>query len=244
MSIVDDTRSYGETRKRTSDSYVKFVEKEKVVLRILDEKAKPIWKHWLAEANGGKGMMAVCPNTQDAKPCPVDRELVGLAKDDENYMQRRAKVRYAINVLDRTPVTVCNSCSTTTSGKVCKNCGADIKKNEFVPLNRVKILEGGPRLFRETLKGIETLQQEELEVGITEYDITFSTQGSGRERKISAIPQTPEPLDESWLIDPETQEKQKLFDLELLAEPSSIEEIEAMMRGAKMEELNAIRGVV
>lgn len=244
MSIVDDTRSYGETRKRTSDSYVKFKDGDKVVLRILDEKAKPIWKHWIPEANGGKGLMAVCPNTQDAKPCPIDRKLAGLAKDDEEVLQRKAKVRYAINVLDRTPVTVCNSCSEVTSGKVCKNCGVDIKKNEFVPLNRVKILEGGPRLFRETIKGIEALQEEELEKNITEYDITFSTKGEGRERKISAIPQAPTPLEESWLLDPETGEKQKVFNLDLLAEPSSLEEIEAMMRGAKMEELNAIRGVV
>ncbi len=244
MSIVDDTVSYSETRKRTSDSYVKFVDNEKVVLRILEEKAQPIWKHWVPEANGGKGLMAVCPNTKDAKPCPIDRQLVGLAKDDPTVLERKAKVRYAINVLDRTPVTVCNSCSEVTKGKTCSNCGVDIRKNEFVPLNRVKILEGGPRLFRETIKGIESLQEEEFEKGITEYDITFSTKGSGRERKIAAVPQAPEPLDESWLLDPETGEKQKVFDLDLLAEPSSIEEIEAMMRGAKMEELNAIRGVV
>lgn len=243
MSFVD-TKSYTETRKRGSDSYVKFVEKEKIVLRILDDKAKQVWKHWIGEANGGKGMMAVCPNTPALKVCPVDLALAGLAKDDPKVLERKAKGRYMINVLDRTPVTVCNNCSTVTPGKACKSCGADIKKNEFVPLNKVKILEGGPRLFRETLKGIESLQMEEFEKEITEYDITFATQGSGRDRKISAIPQTPEPLDEKWLIDPATGEKQTVFDLELLAEPTPIEEIEAMMRGATMEELNALRGIV
>lgn len=242
MSFVD-TKSYNETRKRGSDSYVKFVEKEKIVLRILDDKAKQVWKHWLGEANGGKGMMAVCPNTQTLKVCPVDNALQGLAKDDPKFMERKAKGRWIINVLDRTPVTVCSNCSTISAGKVCKNCGEDIKKNEFVPLNKVKILEGGPRLFRETLKGIESLQMEEFEKEITEYDITFTTMGSGRDRKISAIPQTPEPLDEAWLIDPATSEKQTVFDLELLAEPTAIEEIEAMMRGATLEELNALRGI-
>ena len=245
MSFVDSpVKSYSETRKRTSDSYVKFVDKEKIVLRILDDKAKTVWKHWLSEANGGRGMMAVCPNTVDVKVCPVDADLKGLEKDDPKFLERRAKARFIINVLDRTPVTSCNNCDTVTSGKVCKNCGTDIKKNEFVPLNRIKILEGGPRLFRETLKGIETLQMEEFDKEITEYDITFTTMGAGRDKKISAIPQTPEPLDESWLTDAATGEKQSVFDLDLLAEPTPIEEIKLMMQGATMDELNAARGIV
>lgn len=244
MSFVPETKSYSETRKRGSDSYVKFTAGEKVVLRVLDSRAKQVWKHWLAEANGGKGMMAVCPNTSSLKVCPVDLDLQGLDKEDPKVLERKAKGRYMANVLDRTPVTVCNNCSTVTAGKTCKNCGTDIKKNEFVPLNKVKILEGGPRLFRETIKGIEALQMEEFDKEITEYDITFATQGSGRDRKIAAVPQTPEPLDEKWLIDPATGEKQTVFDLDLLAEPTPIEEIEAMMRGATMEELNALRGIV
>lgn len=246
MSFVEDapTKNYSETRKRTSDSYVKFVEGEKIVLRMLDDRAKKVWKHWVGEANGGKGMMAVCPNVEGNRICPIDNALKGLAKDDPKVLERKAKARWMANVLDRTPVTQCQNCETITPGKVCKNCGVDIKKNEFVPLNKVKILEGGPRLFRETIKGIEELQLEEFEKEITEYDITFSTKGAGRDRKIAAVPQTPEPVDESWLIDPETGEPQKLFDLDLLAEPTSVEEIEAMLRGATLDELNAIRGVV
>jgi len=245
MSFVDSpVKSYSETRKRTSDSYVKFSDKEKIVLRILDDHAKTVWKHWVAEANGGKGLMAVCPNTATLKVCPIDLALQGLAKDDPKVLERRAKVRFMINVLDRTPVTQCTTCETVTTGKVCKNCGADVKKNEFVPLNKVKILEGGPRLFRETLAGIETLQMEEFEKDITEYDITFSTQGNGRDRKIAAVPQSPEPLNEKWLLDPATGEKQSVFDLDLLSEPTPTEEIKLMMEGATMDELNELRGIV
>lgn len=245
MSNFVDTYNYSETRKRTSDSYVKFADKEKVVLRILDPKAKRVWKHWVGEANGGKGLMAVCPNTQTEKICPIDLLLTGLPKDDDLVLERKAKGRYMVNVLDRTPVTVCNNCNESATGKICKNCGTDIKKNEFVPLNRVKILEGGPRLFKETLAGIDDLQTEEFEVDITGYDIILTTQGKGRERKIQAMPVSPpEPLNSAWLIDPETQEPQKLYDLDLLAEPTSIEEIQAMLRGATLDEINALRGVV
>jgi hypothetical protein len=253
MPFADSTRTYSETRKRTSDSYVKFSENHRVVLRILNGNAKLVWKHWIQEANGGKGMMAVCPNiTAQTNACPIEKSLAGLEKTDPRVLERRAKSRYMVNVLDRTPVTVCNSCNTVTpavtpstgSGKVCTNCGADVKKNEFVPLNKVKLLEQGPRLFKETLNGVEKLQKEDFDKEITEYDIVFTTQGNGRDRRIQAIPQNPEELDESWLIDPETSEPQKLFNLDDLAEPTSIEEIEAMLKGATMEELNAIRGIV
>lgn len=235
--------SYSETRRRTSDSYVKFTPEYRTVLRILDLKSKNVWKHWLAEANGGKGLTANCPNDQYNKICPVDIALAELPKDDTRVAERRARPRYMVNVLDRTPVTVCDACNSVTPGKRCISCKADVSKNDFAPLNRVKILEHGPRLFREVLNGVEKYQQEDFGVDITEYDITFTTQGTGREKKIAAVPQKPEPLDDAWLIDPETGEPQKVFNLDLLAEPSSVEEIEAMLRGATMEELNTIRGI-
>lgn len=245
MPFSDERVSYSDTRKRTGSSYVKFTSEHRTVLRMLDDHAKTIWKHWIPQANGGRGMGAVCPNIRsDLKICPIEEKLVGLAKDDPKVLENRARRRFVVNVLDRTPVTVCNSCETQTHGKKCSNCGADLKGHDFVPLNKVKILEGGPQLFNVTLNGVDKMQKEDFDgVEITEYDITFLTQGEGRDRKISATPQKPEPLSEIDLIDPETGEKQPLYDLELLAEPASVEEIEAMLKGATMEDLNAIRGV-
>src|ERR1035437_1610516 len=135
-------KSFDETRKRTSAQYVKFTEEHRVVLRILDTHARTVWKHWIGEANGGKGMMANCPNTATNRICPIDKQLDGLSNDDPVKMQRKAKRRFIVNALERTPVTVCNSCNNVVSGKVCSNCKADLKKNDFVPMNRVKILEG------------------------------------------------------------------------------------------------------
>lgn len=238
------TRTYSETRKRTSDQYVKFSPDYRNVLRILNTNARLTWKHWIQEANAGRGLMAICPNKNAYDDnCPIDRAIKDLPKDDPERMARRAKKRYTVNVLDRTPYTVCDSCNTHTPGKKCTNCGADLKKNQFAPLNKVKILEGGPQLFETTLNAVDELQTEEAEAQITDYDITFQTMGSGRDRKISAIPGAVSEISEADLVDTETGEAQQLFNLDLLSEPTSVEEIELMLKGATVEDLNAVRGI-
>ena len=254
--FADDARTYTETRTRTSAAYVKFTPDYKVVLRILNPNAKRAWKHWIQEANSGKGMMATCPNiTAQTNVCPIERAAKATPKDDPDYEAKvsagRARKRFMVNVLDRTPYTVCPSCNTETPGKICSACQASLKDSDFVPLNKIKILEGGPRLFAETLNAIDQLQKEEFGASITDYDITFVTQGVGREKKINAIPQEVKfdadkniiPLPKDALTDKETGEPQKLFDLDLLAEPSSSEEIELMLKGANMQEINLSRGI-
>jgi hypothetical protein len=252
MAFVEATHDYPTTRKRTSDSYVKFSPDFRLVLRILDDHARPVWKHWIPEANRdanghGRGMMANCPNTDPkTKVCPIEKSLEGRAKDDEYVIQRRAKKRYIVNVLDRTPYGTCPSCNEQTpKGKSCFSCKAPLKTSvEYSPLNKVKLLEGGPTLFAKTLSNVESMQKEDFpDKEITDYDITFTTNGTGRDRQIAAIPQNPTDIDESAFIDPETGEPQKRFNLDMLAEPTSIEEIEAMLGGATIEELNAIRGI-
>lgn len=240
----EEFKSYDETQKRTSAQYVKFTEDHRVVLRILDTHARTVWKHWLGEANGGKGMMANCPNTASNRICPVCKSLDGLNNDDPKKQDRKAKRRFITNVLDRTPVTVCNSCNNVVSGKVCPNCKADLKKHDFVPMNKVKILEGGPELFNRTLNAVEKIQAEDFNVDITGYDINFTTTGKMRDRKIAALPQSPSELSEDAMNDPETDEPQKLYDLDLLSEPTSVEQIEMMLNGATLEEINSVKGVV
>jgi hypothetical protein len=255
MSFVE-TYDYSTTRKRTSDSYVKFSPDYRTVLRILDDKAVLGWKHWITEANKGKGMMATCPNTSPgANICPIEQSLKGLPKDDPQVLERRAKKRYLVNVLDRTPHTICPSCNESApKAKQCQSCGTALKASlDYAPLNRVKLLEHGPRLFAEGLNAVEKMQKEDYpKAEITDYDITFTTSGTGREKKIAAIPQAPTfDADDNvvttpaeWLADPENNgEPQKRWDLQLLTEPTSVEEIEAMLTGAGLDELNAIRGV-
>lgn len=238
-------KSYVETRKRTSAEYVKFTEDYRVTLRILNENARTIWKHWIPQANKGKGLSANCPNVRaDMNVCPLEAAVKHLPKDDPERRDAVARRRFVVNVLDRTPYTTCNSCNQATPGKQCIHCGADLKKgHDFKPLNKVKIMEGGVQLFNSTLNPIAEMQEEDFGVNITEYDIVFTTNGVGRDKKIACIPQRPEPLPEEALLDKESGEKQALFDLDLLAEPTSLEELNLMLQGASIQELNEARGI-
>jgi hypothetical protein len=197
-------------------------------------------------------MGAVCPNTSAGMNiCPVEAAVADLPRDSQERRNANARRKFVVNVLDRTPYTTCNSCSSPTPAKqganrtkVCVSCGANLKDHDFKPLNKVKILESGPQLFNQQLNVIEQMQADEAGAeDITQYDITFTTQGTGRDRNITAIPQDPKPLEEDAFLDPETGEQQTLYDLELLAEPATVEEITLMLQGATVEQLNAVRGV-
>jgi hypothetical protein len=195
-------------------------------------------------ANGGKGFAVNCPNSSSqVRPCPIEKMLDGLAQDDPKRRELGARRRFVVNVLDRTPHTVCEACNNTTPGKKCQFCKADVSKNEFVPLNKVKILQGGPELFIKTLNPIEKMYSEDYGVSIDAYDLVFMTQGTGRERQIAANPLKIEELPEEVFADPETGEKQKLFDRDMLAEPTTVEEIEMYLAGATIKEVNEMRGV-
>lgn len=242
---VYDTKSASETRRRSSAEYVKFVDAYRTTLRILDTHARTVWKHWIPQANRGKGLSAVCPNTPDnMSVCPLENSVSGLPRDTDEYKNARARRRYVVNVLDRTPWATCGSCGNQTPkvlGNKCISCKADTSKLDFAPLNRVKILEGGPRLFGDTLNPIQQMQSDELGADITDYDIIFTSSGSGRDKTTTGLPREVVPFDAAWLIDPETNEPQKLYNLDDLVEPATVEEIQLMMQGASIEDLIALR---
>lgn len=244
MSFAEEIPTYdkSETQNRTGAAYVKFDEAYRVTLRVLDSQARTVWKHYIEQANNGKGTSVVCPNTSaQTKVCPIELSAEGLPKDDPQKKQAYARRRYITNVLDRTPYTKCNTCETVTPGNNCVSCGATLKGHDFKPVNKVKILEGGPRLFTEQLNNIEKMQKQDFDKEITDYDITFTTTGKGRDKKIAALPRAVEPLDAKALIDAETGEPQKGYDLDLLAEPTPIEEIKLNLQGVPFEEILAVR---
>lgn len=244
MPFSEEPRSYTETRTRTASQYAKFVPEFRTVLRILDTQAQQKWQHWLPMANGGKGYGVTCANvSKTVRPCPVDILMETLDDDDALLQQLRVRRRFIVNVLDRTPHTVCESCGNQTPGKnKCTSCGANVSKQEFTPLNLIKILEHGPNLFNKGLNPIEKMYQEDYGVDITHYDIVFMTQGAGRDKQIAPTPLKVEELPESAFLDAEGNPQQK-FDLQLLAEPTSVEEIEMYLQGATIAEVNEARGV-
>lgn len=235
------TKSYSEAVNRPSTDYVRFTPEYRVVLRMLNDHPKTVWKHFIPQANQGRGLSANCPNTRaDMNVCPFELSVKGLPKDSEERKEKIARRRFIINVLDRTPYTVCSTCGTNspqTKNKTCVNrdCGADLSKADFAPLNKVKIMEQGPRLFNEGLNPIAENQAADFDgAAITDYDIVFTTQGTGRDKKISALPKPPAPLDLNGL-------ELELYRLDDLAEPSTLEEIELMVAGAPIAEILALR---
>lgn len=244
-------KSWDETRKRTSTEYAKFVPEYRLVLRILDERSRTVWRHFISQANKGKGMSANCPNVRaDMSVCPLEASVKHLPKEAPERRDKVARRRFVVNVLDRTPYTVCTACNTSTPQtrtKECLTCQADLSKAAFKPLNKIKIMEGGVKLFNQTLNPIEQMQAEDYKkengepVTINDYDIVFTTIGTGRDKQVSAIPQAPKELDESVFIDPETGEKQEVYSLDDLAEPTPIEEINLMLAGASFQEILAVR---
>jgi len=252
LSPERETRSYDDTQKRTGVDYIKFTTDYRTVIRILQPEVRTVWKHFIPQANSGKGSSAVCPNVAPGMSvCPIEQSVAHLPKDNEERKAVTARKRFVINVLDRTPHTICQSCNTQTpgktvasaTGKFCANCGASLKGRDFAPLNKVKILEQGPNLFNKQLNVIEKIQLEEINKPITDYDITITAQGQGRDRVLTAMPQDPKEITDEELLDSETGEPQQLWDLELLAEPESSEVISLMMQGASFEQIAAVKGL-
>ena len=244
MSFAEEyeRKSPDETRQRTGADYVKFTEDYRVTLRILEDHPRVVFKHFIPAANKGRGLSAVCPNTDaQTRVCPIEAAVAHYPKDSKEKKDAWARRKYIVNVLDRTPYTTCSACGTFTPGTKCQSCGASLKGHDFAPLNKVKVLESGPMLFVQSLNPIEKMLKEDQGKDITEYDITFTASGTGRDKKVNALPRDPAPLEADALIDKETGEKQKLQNLDTLTEPNTVEEIELMLAGAPVEEIFASR---
>lgn len=84
------------------------------------------------------------------------------------------------------------------------------------------------------------MQKDDLNLEITDYDIKFTTSGKGRDRKIAALPVDAEPIDIAKIVDEEGNPV-KLFDLDVICEPNTVEEVRLMLEGATMDEINAMQ---
>jgi len=122
------------------------------VVRILDDAPVESYKHWV------RGVSLVCIG----EGCPVCENNAQIReeypddfKDVRGYSPR--SLRYAVNVLDKTPVKVCPQCKSENprdvTGQfppVCLNCHA-VLPEDLVPttVDQVKILDRGVQLFEQ-----------------------------------------------------------------------------------------------
>lgn len=160
------------------------------IIRILEPEAHRTYVHYV------KGVYIECLGDE----CPVCKNNKAIIRDNPQEFRKvpeySSKVeRHSVNVYDRTVV------------KVCKNCGKEHKKvgNTFPsacqcnalltdvveqPLNKIKILAKGKELFSQlNVLELSVLDTNKEPLGLQSFDISLFVTGTGRDTKITAVPQ-------------------------------------------------------
>jgi len=153
MAFISDEKKQSNRRTNTSVSrYVKLEEGKPTFIQVLESSAKEYFKYWLKDSTGR--------NVGYASPgydtCPLTKRNMGLGKGHPDYI--KPQYTYTVNVLDVTPYKVCPECEAayypTEAPSVCE-CGKGLADIKPQPLNMVRILERGRRLFEQ----LRTLDQ-------------------------------------------------------------------------------------
>jgi len=223
-----------ETSTFTRPVYFQFTPGQHII-RVLDEEAFTSFCYWL-----GSGYV-LSPDEDD--PIRNNNKRIRLEnpdtyKDIKGY--RTPQQRGWVNVLDKTVAKSCPECDFDVKSMdgqfpmLCPKCGTNVSKLEPQPLNKVRILSGGRTLF-DQFNALEKsfLNDSGDPIGLTSFDIILNVQGTGRNRKIFAIPS--QNKDEVNLDDYE------LFDLSKSAIKLTTEEMEQIVRGVSLKDIFAAR---
>jgi hypothetical protein len=235
MSFVDERpNKSGKTEYRKTE-YIKLVEGMNKV-RIVQSKARLYWTHFIAP------FYVECLGQENCPVCKSNKKM--QIEFPEEYQRQQgyvpARRRFYVNVIDRSMGKICPQCHTEFKGSVpvhCPNCDYPINDVPLAPLNKIKVLAGGPTLFEDNLNAIDKaiLDPKTNEpVGITNYDITLMVKGSGKERVITPIPDAPSELD----FDYTTLE---MFDLDKVVVKIEADEIASLQKGVALKDIFAAR---
>lgn len=218
------------------------------VVRVLSplEDFDMAYTHWIRSSS------VECPGV-DCPVCKNNQEILAQVGDDWKEAKKVAgfnsrQLRYAVNVLDRTQVKVSPNSQREFENKqdsagqwpmVCGDTGEPLTGIEARPSNTIKVLSGGKLLF-EDIEGISyatSLETGEdgmpIPLGIENFDLTLLVKGSGRERRITAIPQTTR-IDKIEL-------KEELHDAKRAWLTFTPEEIHSYLRGVSLRDIFAGR---
>lgn len=142
-----------------------------------------------------------------------------------------------VNVLDKTPVKVCQDCGTENKAVpgvvACSKC-THIVTTDATPSNKVKVLSKGNTLF-DQLDAINNaiLDPDGERVGLTRYDITFVVSGAGKQKVIT-------PIAGQITGDP-VYNTEDLFDLENVTIKLSPSEMMDLQGGVSLKDIFAAR---
>lgn len=154
------------------------------LIRILEESALDFWTHYL-------GRVSVKCLEENCPICKQNQEIIMHYPETFREMDGyRPRVRrYYVNVLDKTPAKVCTKCETEYKnlGKDVCECGEVLPQAS--PLNKVKVLSKGVSVFGDLEDINNAIKDNNGEVvGLNHYDITLMVSGSGRDTKVTCIP--------------------------------------------------------
>ena len=189
------------------------------MIQILQEEAIDYYKFWTKDSTG-KSFAYVSPGYN---VCPLTQRNITVGKDSKQYI--RASHKYAVSVLDITPMVRCPECEaahrpdslSANTENMCGNCSTSLDGAETAPYNEVRILERGVQLFGQLSglagdpeKGIppQVLNSSGDPLGITEYPLTIIRTGTSRNTNYTVVPHADHPL----AVDP-TEFEDKLLEL-------------------------------
>lgn len=236
MSFFDTSRPTSRGKFRRTE----FVDLTpgQTTIRIIDtaEEAAKFYTHYV------KGVSIKCLGDD----CPICKNNTRIyAENPESYRDvpgwSPRQERFAVNVLDKTPVKICPNCQAEVKKHgtgflpVCPKCNQPIVEVKEAPLNKIKVLSKGVTVA-DLLNGIDEsiLDADGEKIGINNFDIVLYVAGSGKTQTISPIP----------LADkrdtPEYNVADK-FDLDNVAIELNPEEISSLLKGISLRDIFAAR---
>jgi len=213
-----------------SNDFIKIVPGIPVTIQILDKKSHHIVVHWIADGTGRRFSFRCLG--KDVCPVCIRNAEIGWDRKHPNYIP--AQNRYRVNVLDLTQGKICPACGAVYVGnipEVCTNeaCSASLRDVEAAPLNRVRILERGRRLFQKfnALQEVPNPFANDEIIPIQSYPIRLVATGQGTQMEITVLPQPPNNIDPT---------QYELLDLDagLVLTP---EEIQFIMDGGSLNDV-------
>jgi len=196
MAFIDPVQRTDRPRRSRANMFVRLDENKPVTIQILQKEAAMYYVYWFKDSVG-KFVKYLSPGFAT---CPiVARNRKHGGKESEQYLRPQRK--YAVNVYDTTPMITCPECNThhwKHDGMVACICGELLKGIKPAPINEVRVLERGYRLFSQ-LNSLEGNEEEGIDpvvvdedgnpLSITEYPIMIIRKGTGNETTTTPIPQ-------------------------------------------------------
>ncbi len=205
-------------------------------IRLLSKSFYEFFNHYI------NGAYVKCLD-EDCPICASNAKLImenpQNFRDIKGYSPRNH--RYAVNVLDKTPVKICPKCKSeykkigNTFTSTCSKCDTILINEPEQILNKVKVLSKGPTLT-EQLKALQqtVLNTNKEPLGITNFDIVLYVTGTGKATIITPIPLS----NETALVEVKTED---LFDLEKSTLVLTVDEVKDVMRGVSLKDIFASR---